>query len=146
MRSRTHFFVSLPVRPSVAEGRHREPNVTPNCVKKRPGDPQKSMKNPCCGLRGALGALGVSRGTPLAPKMTQNTVLPTLAEHLKEPCAHVVQQERVRKKLRWFRPPGTCFQKAGAGFVLHERLQTKMAMVSSLQKGPLVGLESKSIQ
>ena len=112
-----------PVRPSVAAGRHREPNVTPDGLKKRPGDPQKSMKNPCCGLRGALGALGMSRGTPLAPKMLQNTVFPTLAEHLKEPCAHVVQQERVRKKLRWFRPPGTCFQKAGAGFVLHERLQ-----------------------
>ena len=100
-----------PVRPSVAAGRHREPNVTPNGFKKRPGDPQKSMKNPCCGLEGALGALGVSRGTPLAPKMLQNTVFPTLAEHLKEPCAHVVQQERVRKKMRWFRPPGTCFQK-----------------------------------
>ena len=33
-----------PVRPSVAAGRHREPNVTPNGLKKRPGDPQKSMK------------------------------------------------------------------------------------------------------
>ena len=55
--------------------------------------------------------------------MAPNTVLPTLAEHLKEPCAHVVQQERVREKLRWFRPPGDCFQKTGAGFVLRERLQ-----------------------
>ena len=122
-----------PVRPSVAAGRHREPNVTPNGVKKRPGDHQKSMTNPCCGLRGALGALGVSRGTPLAPKMLQNTVFPTLAKHLKEPCAHVVQQERVRNKLRWFCPPRTCFQKAGAGFVLHERLQKKLVVVSSLQ-------------
>ena len=94
------------MRPSVAAGRHRDPNVTPNGLKKRTGDPQKSKKNPCCGLRGALDALRLSRGTPLAPKIGQNAVLPVLAEHLKEACAHVVQQERVREKLRWFRPPG----------------------------------------
>ena len=94
------------MRPSVAAGRHRDPNVTPNGLKKRPGDPQKSMKSTCCGLRGALDALKGVSGYPLAPKMTPNSVLPTLAEHLKEPRAHVVQQERVREKLRWFRPPG----------------------------------------
>ena len=86
-----------PVRPSVAAGRHRELNVTPNGLKKRPGGPQKSMKSTCCGLRGTLDALRVSRGTPLAPKITQNIILPTLAERLKEPCTHAVQQERIRK-------------------------------------------------
>ena len=55
--------------------------------------------------------------------MAPNSVFPPHAEHLKEPCAHVVQQERVREKLRCFRPPGDSFQKTGAGFVIRARLQ-----------------------
>jgi hypothetical protein len=49
----------------VAAARHRDPDVTPNGLKKRPGDPQKSMKSTCCGLRGALDApKGVSGYPP----------------------------------------------------------------------------------
>ena len=134
-----------PVRPSVAAGRHREPNVTPNGLKKRPGDPQKSMRNPCCGLRGALGALGVSRGTPLAPKMLQNPVSPPLAEHLKEPCALCSAGTRT-KKIAMVLSPKNMFSKSWRWFCPPRAPAKKLAVVSSLQKGPLVGLESKSIQ
>ena len=147
MRSRTRFLCPLgpPVRPSVAAGRHREPNVTPNGLKKRPGDLQKSMKNPCCGLRGALGALGVSRGTPLAPKMLQNTVFPTLAEHLKEPCALCSIGTRT-KKIAMVLSPTNMFSKSWRWFCPPRAPVKKLAVVLSLQKAPLVGLESKSIQ
>ena len=40
----------------------------PNGLKKRPGDPQKSMKSTCCGLRGALDALEGVSGYPPGPK------------------------------------------------------------------------------
>ena len=53
-----------PVRPSVAEGRHRAPKVTPDNLRHRSGDVRKSTKIPCRGFGGALGALGASRGIP----------------------------------------------------------------------------------
>ena len=59
------------MRPSVAEGRHRAPKVTPNGLRNRPGDVRKSTKNPCFDLGGALGALGASPGTPPTPKMSE---------------------------------------------------------------------------
>ncbi len=52
-----------PLAPTGAPKRRRRSpsNVTPNGLKKRPGDLQKTMKSACCGLRGTLDALkGVS--------------------------------------------------------------------------------------
>ena len=47
--------------------------MTPNDRKNRPGDVPKSMKNSCCSLGCALGALGASRGTPPTPKVSENS-------------------------------------------------------------------------
>ena len=90
------------------------------------------MKNPCCGLRGALGALGVSRGTPLAPKMLQNTVFPTLAEHLKEPCALCSAGTRT-KKMAMVLSPKNMFSKSWRWFCPPRAPAKKLAMVSSLR-------------
>ena len=97
------------MRPSVAEGRHRAPKVTPNDLRNRSGDVRKSMKIPCFDLGGALGALGASRGTPPTPKMSKNTLFSCLP-NIDNNSAAVVQQERVRKNSRQFSPPGFWFQ------------------------------------
>ena len=97
------------MRPSVAEGRHRAPKVTPNGLRNRPGDVRKSTKNPRFDLGGALGALGASRGTPPTPKISENTIFSHLP-NIYNNCAAVVQQERVRTNSRRFSAPGFWFQ------------------------------------
>ena len=129
------------MRPSVAAGRHRDPNVTPNGLKKRPGDPQKSMKSTCCGLRGALDALkGVSGYPPgskngskycftYACRTSERTLRSCRSAGARTRKVAMVSSPRrlISKDWRWFCPP-----RAPA---------KKLAMVSSLktmfQKRPM---------
>ena len=107
------------MRPSVAAGRHRDPNVTPNGLKKRPGDPQKSMKSTCCGLRGALDALkGVSGYPPgskngskycftYACRTSERTLRSCRSAGARTRKVAMVSSPRrlISKDWRWFCPP-----------------------------------------
>ena len=97
------------MRPSVAEGRHRAPKVTPDDLRNRSGDVRKSTKILCFDLGGALGALGTSPGTPPTLKMSENTLFSRLP-NIYNNCVAVVQQERVRTNARRFSAPRFWFQ------------------------------------
>ena len=98
------------MRPSVAEGRHRAPKVTPNGLKNRSGDPRESMTihAVASGVPWALsGRLGVP--PPPTPKMSKNLLFSCLP-NIYNNSAAVVQQERVRTNARRFSAPRFWFQ------------------------------------
>ena len=110
------------MRPSVAEGRHRAPKVTPDDLRNRCGDVRKSTKIPCFDLGGALGALGTSPGTPPTPKMSENTLFFTLAKHLQQlRCCRSAGTHT--KKITTVLSPRKLFSKTGDAFALRERLR-----------------------
>ena len=122
-----------PVRPSVAAGRHREPNVTPNGLKKRPGDLQKAMKNPCCGRRGALGALGVSPGTPHGSKKFSKYRFPYACRTSERTLRSRRSAGTRTNKIAMVSSPRNMFSKSWRWFCPPRAPANKLAMVSSLQ-------------